>query len=279
MVMFTMEEILSTRGYHVAETVLLNNQETLRHTHEFYELFLIQEGEMFHYCNQQEELFLPGTLCLIKPQDVHSFRKSRQNTVHFINLAFSMEQYEKGQMIWEKYYGGSREELKDHVRLPGSLSQSMILKMMYLMNYMKQEGEIPAEYIVQGILLESFIYLQNQETNLDIIPDWLEYACRSMRKKENYLQGIPCFVELSGKSQEHLTRMMKKYYEKTPSAYINGIRLEQAASLLRTTEDSILDIMLESGFNNVSYFNQRFREAYGVSPSGYRRLNRLTVNP
>ncbi|MFQ7550680.1 MAG: helix-turn-helix domain-containing protein [Blautia marasmi] len=41
---------------------------------------------------------------------------------------------------------------------------------------------------------------------------------------------------------------------------MNTIRLEQAAMLLRTTEESVLDIMLECGFNNVSYFNQRFRE-------------------
>lgn len=65
----------------------------------------------------------------------------------------------------------------------------------------------------------------------------------------------------------------------TPTAFLNTIRLEQAAMLLRTTEESVLDIMLECGFNNVSYFNQRFREGFGITPTRYRQFNRLAVNP
>ena len=60
---------------------------------------------------------------------------------------------------------------------------------------------------------------------------------------------------------------------------MNSIRLEQAAFLLRTTDEGVLNIMLECGFNNVSYFNQRFKEEYGITPTRYRQFNRLVVNP
>lgn len=275
----TEKEILGARGYHAAETILLNEAETYRHTHEFYELFMINEGEVYHRCNQYERLLLPDTVCLVRPSDIHSFRKGNCKSVHFVNLAFSIELYEKCQSIWKQFYGGKEEQMEDCVRLSGGLSQALCLRIMYLMKCMAYSTDILTIDIIQGILTDSFTYLQYQKNNREIIPGWLEKTCRDMRKKENYQAGIKRFVELSGKSQEHLNRMMKKYYTMTPSAYLNSVRLERTAILLRTTDESILDIMMECGYNNVSYFNQRFKEAYGISPGRYRKLNRSVVNP
>lgn len=273
------KEILGNRGYHAAETVFLNNQETFRHTHEFYEILIMSEGEVYHLRNQRKEFLVQNSLCLVKPDDVHSFQKGQSKSAHFLNLAFSIENFEKVWNIFQKNCEGRNDELKSHVRIPGGLAQALSSKIMYLMRCMIQEGEIPAKELLMGILLESFIYLKNQKTSQEMIPDWLEYVHDEMRKKENYMEGISRFVELSGKSQEHLIRMMKKYYKITPSAYLNYIRLEQAALLLRTTENNVLDIMLRCGYNNVSYFNQRFKEEYGTSPSRYRKFNRAVIDP
>lgn len=279
MVKLTAEEILNTRGYHAAETVLSNGAETFRHTHEFYEIFITMEGEVFHHCNRHGTLLFQNTLCLVKPEDVHSFQKGQCNSVHFMNLAFSKELYERAQSIWQQFYGGEPEKMEDFVNLPGSLSQSVASRILYLMRHMVHLGEIPGEDIILGVLLDSFTCLQKQKNSREIIPGWLESACHEIQKKENYQEGLKRFVELSGKSQEHLNRVMKKYYKMTPTAFLNTIRLEQAALLLRTTEESVLNIMLECGFNNVSYFNQRFREGFGITPTRYRQFNRLAVNP
>ena len=52
--------------------------------------------------------------------------------------------------------------------------------------------------------------------------------------------------------------------------YLNDYRLEIAAELLTTTTDTILDIAIATGFNNISYFNRCFKKKYGVSPRKYR---------
>lgn len=273
------KEILGSRGYHAAETVLLNEQETFRHTHEFYEIIIMSEGEVYHLCNQETDLMVENSLYLVKPEDVHNFRKGKCKAVHFLNLAFSKENFEKVKNIWQKNCGGHVEELQRHVKLPGNLAGSLVSRILYLMRCMPHECEVPGKEILFGILLDCFICLKNQKTSQEMIPDWLRYVCMEMRKKENYTEGLYKFVELSGKSQEHLTRMMQRYYKTTPAAYLNDVRLEQAALLLRTTENSVLDIMLKCGYNNVSYFNQRFKEKYGTTPSRYRKSNRLVVNP
>lgn len=279
MIRLTAEEILNSRGYHAAETVLSNGLETYRHTHEFYEIFITKEGEMYHCCNRRRDLLPQNTLCLVKPEDVHSFQRGQCKSVYFMNLAFSRELFEKGQSVWQQFCGGNVEAAGSLVTLPGSLSQAVSSRILYLMKHMAGEGEIPWENIVLGILLDALTCLQKLKTSRESVPGWLEAACHEMQKKENYMAGLKRFVEVSGKSQEHLNRMMKQHYGRTPTEYMNSIRLEQAAFLLRTTDEGVLNIMLECGFNNVSYFNQRFKEEYGITPTRYRQFNRLVVNP
>lgn len=54
--------------------------------------------------------------------------------------------------------------------------------------------------------------------------------------------------------------------------YLNNYRLEVAAKLLTTTSDNILDIAINTGFDNLSYFNRCFKKKYGITPGKYRKL-------
>lgn len=52
--------------------------------------------------------------------------------------------------------------------------------------------------------------------------------------------------------------------------YLNRLRLDFAARLLRETDRSITQIWQESGFESQKTFNLTFRSCYGMTPSGYR---------
>jgi AraC-like DNA-binding protein len=66
-------------------------------------------------------------------------------------------------------------------------------------------------------------------------------------------------------------RLFKKVTRKTCTAFINEIRLGHACRLLMESEDSITEIAFACGFRNLSNFNRRFKERYGVSPRAYRQ--------
>jgi AraC-like DNA-binding protein len=53
-------------------------------------------------------------------------------------------------------------------------------------------------------------------------------------------------------------------------AYLNGYRVAQAQGLLSTTDKSISEISLESGFCTQSYFGMVFRRVTGMTPLAYR---------
>ena len=55
------------------------------------------------------------------------------------------------------------------------------------------------------------------------------------------------------------------------TSYLSSYRLSMAARLLLLTNDSILDIALSCGYENLSYFNRSFKKRYKKTPSEYRR--------
>jgi AraC-like DNA-binding protein len=58
------------------------------------------------------------------------------------------------------------------------------------------------------------------------------------------------------------------------NAFVNQFRLDEVASRLRNPADAhlpILTLALEAGFGSIGPFNRAFREAYGVTPTAFRR--------
>ncbi|MCY0094514.1 helix-turn-helix domain-containing protein [Hoeflea ulvae] len=57
------------------------------------------------------------------------------------------------------------------------------------------------------------------------------------------------------------------------SQYVNDLRLSHAANLLRSCDDSVAAVMVESGFLTRSNFYREFQRVYGQSPAAYRQSN------
>lgn len=78
----------------------------------------------------------------------------------------------------------------------------------------------------------------------------------------------------AGLSPSAFSRAFKKTTRLTFSQFLNRVRLGHAARLLQETDDGIAAIAFESGFENLSNFNRRFRERHRCSPKAYRTLLR-----
>ena len=64
--------------------------------------------------------------------------------------------------------------------------------------------------------------------------------------------------------------MFSIFAGETPKAYTLRLRVSRGAALLLTTNQSILDVALASGFNNHESFTRAFARQFRMTPRGYR---------
>lgn len=102
------------------------------------------------------------------------------------------------------------------------------------------------------------------------MPIWLEQMCEKIKKNGNFVAGSDYFFNLSDKSREHISRCLKKYTGMTVTEYINSLRLNYIANMLRNSNYSISDIIFDSGFNNISWASEQFKAKYGMTMREYR---------
>jgi DNA-binding response OmpR family regulator/nitrogen-specific signal transduction histidine kinase len=73
-----------------------------------------------------------------------------------------------------------------------------------------------------------------------------------------------------GISKIQLYRKLKEIKGQTPTEFIRKIRLKHAEKLLKTTNQTVQEIMYHCGFNNKAYFYREFAKLYKQTPKEYR---------
>ena len=69
--------------------------------------------------------------------------------------------------------------------------------------------------------------------------------------------------------------LFKKAFGTTLIEYLTHHRVSHAQRLLATTDEKIVEVAFDSGFNSISRFNEAFRRACGCSPRDYRLNHEL----
>ena len=76
-----------------------------------------------------------------------------------------------------------------------------------------------------------------------------------------------------GISKYVLSRAFSKTFHRNFSQYLNDARINYAVSAIENTNDTLLDIAMESGFDSQRTFNRVFKDRFHMSPSEYRKIN------
>jgi AraC family transcriptional regulator, regulatory protein of adaptative response / methylphosphotriester-DNA alkyltransferase methyltransferase len=90
-------------------------------------------------------------------------------------------------------------------------------------------------------------------------------------KQKLVLRDIANYV---GVSSYYLDRLFKQETLETPRTYLEKIRVDKAAHLLKNTDRTNLEICYDVGFQTPSNFYKVFRRLKNCSPSEYRNLDR-----
>ena len=78
-------------------------------------------------------------------------------------------------------------------------------------------------------------------------------------------------ASLAKMSLPSFTRLFKKVAGMTFVSYVTHVRLSQALRLLRETSLTVAEVASQVGFSDQSYFDRKFRFAFGETPSSIRK--------
>ncbi len=91
--------------------------------------------------------------------------------------------------------------------------------------------------------------------------------------KQNYKRKISMedMAKLCNISTGYFSKLFKKRSGKSFTTYINDMKLEKASRLLENEDIPIINISLELGYDDCSYFIRLFKKKYGKTPSIYQK--------
>ncbi|MGD1840026.1 MAG: helix-turn-helix domain-containing protein [Thermonemataceae bacterium] len=76
-------------------------------------------------------------------------------------------------------------------------------------------------------------------------------------------------------SKYYLNHIFSKHHQEPPIQYVKRLRLQRSAFFLRFTENTILDIAFDNGYETGESFARAFRKQFAHSPKKYRTLFRM----
>lgn len=264
--------IEASESFHFARKQLAKRFPEAAHDHDFFEVFLIEAGSTLHWINGTTQSLEAGQLVFVRPSDVHAFRADNKAGCQIINVMFRTETAEHLTSRYSETVEGRFFDKRGEVPDLHTLGPARFARAVTVAEQLQTADRSLARIEEFLLVLMNRVALPNSEVS-DATPRWFEEARSAALSPEVFRKGGAGFVEAAGRSHEHVCRTCKSATGYTPSEYVNRIRINHAAQLLRSSEMPVDDVIESCGFENVSYFYRLFRKQMGVTPKSYRHLN------
>jgi len=244
------------------------------HTHDFWEFFLVLEGETTHVMPQKKIMRLrKNEGYLLRPHDLHRFTKCTDNYSEII-LKISTEQFKK---IMDTVKPGLYDKALNYSQAVHVVMTPEKTKFfMENINHLSLSADIDKE--LPSAISFLFLYIINMVTRThnfeNNYPPWLANFITEIHKPENIQLKSSEIWRLSNYSHSHLIREFQKHTGQKPSDYIKDVKLNYAATLLKRSNLSVLQISSNVGYDSTSHFIRSFTTKFNLSPMQYKSVNK-----
>ncbi len=268
---------------HYAFLPFVEHISTRLHQHDFYEIFLIASGNVFHHINGETLLLQRGNLVFIRPDDAHFYSKHTNLNCELINLAFLTQTFNAlinylGIVPQNERFLTS--SLPMTMQLTANARNQLVARLRawgQALYQDKTQSRLALRALLAQIIADYFV--TRHENDLMAVPHWLRELCQQMQHREHVVEGRTALMRLANRSPEYVGRAFKVHLGITPSEFINNLRLDYASDLLSHTDRAVIDICHDVGFGNLSHFYHRFKARWNYSPQQYRKLNQRILVP
>lgn len=245
------------------------------HYHPYYEMYFLLEGSRKIFLHNKIIILKPGDVLIIKPNELHKA------------VAHYFEHYRRYVMYVSERF------------IKNLLKHKPILQDAFNTNIIRPEPEAFNEIISTIKLIEQENLIEDKFSDV-LVRNYIEKIIIVLNRSEQILQSEGLHEKTDIRLQEAFSYISKNFTKKITiqdcadyihmsksnftkifnetmginfKTYINSLRIDMACRLLENTDDSILDISYNVGFEDASYFSKVFKEIKGCSPKEYRAKN------
>lgn len=249
------------------------------HWHPEHELIYIHSGTFQLHLNDTTYSLKAGDVIFIPGGTIHSGEP--ENCVYTCILLELQKMLKKTDICTEFAKKLSCGELRVITRL--SDCSDVFAKLCADMSYLHEKngegyafGIKALIFLLFGNILDQGLYSceQKDSSTSDKITQKLKVAITYMEENYSEPMKLEDLAKMADMSPNHFMRCFRSIAGISPFSYLIGYRLSKACRDLRTTDMTMTEIALTSGFNDVSYFIHTFKKAYGMTPGVYRRQSR-----
>lgn len=248
------------------------------HWQDSMELVYIKRGSGLVQTGAQVCTAQSGDIFVLTPGTLHAIRQTESCTMEYENIIFDVELLGGAEdLCAEKYLlplQSGRLALPEHITPDEAWypQAADCLKEAEEANRYKQFGY---ELCIKGALLHFLALLIAQSKALPPAEKASTQRLRAVLQwiSAHYSEPV-CVADAAALCQcspNHFMRWFRQMTGQTFIIFLREYRLNAAAEALRTTEDTILSISEQCGFENLSYFNREFKAHFGMTPREYRK--------
>ena len=253
-----------------------DNISYMAHWHQEWELTFVREGSMKVSIQDQQYIAKAGDLIVCPSGNIHySDPEYMKNSLDFLLfhpsimqsysglLALSCPIIRREELVKAQLFDQTRrlfsfiqEELAHKRPFFQDIVKSAVIHYWYqLLRQFGTEEEKGLKDNKRSHLLTSFQSLL----------EWLD---------EHYEENITLSFAASkmNLSESYFSRLFKKLSGENFVTYLNMVRIEKAAFLIRSSNMKVADIAYSCGYSNIRSFNRVFKELTTFTPSAYAKL-------
>jgi YesN/AraC family two-component response regulator len=257
--------------------VMPSHYNTSLHQHSFMEICYVLKGKGMYINDGQTYSIQKDTLFLSKPNILHQIKS--EEGLFLLYVGFELVE-SASNVEWMNLI----QEVKDcsEIHLKLEEMNAIVLLWQSLLMHSTKNDQVLYKAILENTafsliatLIQAFCppIETSKPVNVNETPSELLSTVK-IYIKDNLSQAL-LLADVAGHfhiSGRHLSRLFQSGEGVNYSTYIQNERIQKAATLLKSTDQTIKDIAEGTGFSSVHYFTRVFTEKLGCSPGAFRTL-------
>ena len=245
---------------------------TTLHRHVDWEFTTLTKGNAVNHINNAAYPANYGSFLLLGPQHIHI--QTTEEAITRLDLCISAECFERYCEELKPGLYGELCSITEPIVITPSLAvyQDLIQRLLMVENLRTLNNE-SGKHIAHSIIAFLIgIYIEDVEVKSNsTTPEWFYEFIRKLGDPAVFSKRIEEIISETGYSHSQFLILFKKYSGKTLIDYLTNIRMLHAEKMLVYTKAPVIEIANNVGYGNPSFFSQKFKKYFKVSPMEYRK--------